>query len=143
MCHCCLPNNATCYWTLFAFSAEALHNNVHFVVSEIFTSQNVLHTLSTSFSLNGFETCVFNTSGSRLHNLLHSDKGTTATRNDETFITSSCEAAVMFEARSTTEIFSTGRRKLLLPSTTSIQIFNYLPIPLHNFLLGNPKVSQL
>jgi len=38
-----------------------------------------LHILSASFGLNGFETCVLDTSGSRLHNLLHSDMGTTAT----------------------------------------------------------------
>jgi len=102
-----------------------------------------LHVLSTSFSLNGFQTSVLNTSGSRLHNLLHSDKGTTATRNDETFVTSSCVAALMFEARSAAEIFSSGRRKLLLPSIPSMQIFNYVTTELNNFLLGNLTVSQV
>ena len=143
MCYRCLPTNATCYWTLFSFSAEVQRNNVHLVVSKIFTSQNVLHILSASFSVNGFETCLLNTSGSRLHNLLHSDRGTTATRNDETFIASSCEATLMFEARSTAEIFISGRRKLLLPSIPSMQIFNYVPIPLNNFRLRKPTVSQL
>jgi hypothetical protein len=49
----------------------------------------------------------------------------------------------MLEERSTVEIFSAGRRKLLLLSILSTWMFNYVAIPLNNFLPGKPSVFPL